>query len=74
VSGEECTYLLLIVKRKYRNNVLISGFDLVGQRLRTDFRVNSAQTWSDESFEIALPNPETLLWEVRLGRTSVSLE
>src|SRR5581483_9642034 len=28
-----------------------NAFDLVGQRVRTDFRVNSAQSWSEESFD-----------------------
>lgn len=43
-----------------------NAFDLVGQRVRTDFRVNSMQTWSDESFDITLRNHKTTPVEVRV--------
>ena len=43
-----------------------NAFDLVGQRVRTDFRVNSSQTWADESFEITLRNHKTTPVEVRV--------
>jgi hypothetical protein len=43
-----------------------NAFDLVGERVRTDFRVNSAQSWVDESFEITVRNHKTTPVEVRV--------
>jgi hypothetical protein len=43
-----------------------NAFDIVGQRVRTDFRVNSSQTWADESFDITLRNHKTTPVEVRV--------
>jgi hypothetical protein len=43
-----------------------NAFDLVGQRVRTEFHVNSAQTWADESFEITLRNHKTTPVEMRV--------
>ncbi len=43
-----------------------NAFDLVGQRVRTDFQVNSAQTWANESFEITLRNHKTAPVEIRV--------
>lgn len=33
-----------------------NAFDLVGERKRTNFKVNNAENWADESFEIKLRN------------------
>jgi hypothetical protein len=43
-----------------------NAFDIVGQRVRTDFRINSSQTWADESFDITLRNHKTTPVEVRV--------
>lgn len=43
-----------------------NAFDIVGQRVRKDFRVNSSQNWADESFEISLRNHKTTPVEVRV--------
>jgi hypothetical protein len=43
-----------------------NAFDLVGQRVRTDFHVNSAASTADESFEITLRNHKTTPVEMRV--------
>jgi hypothetical protein len=43
-----------------------NAFDVVGQRVRTDFRVNSSQNWSDESFDISVRNHKTTPVDVRV--------
>lgn len=48
--------------RLYNGN----AFDVVGERRRTYFRVNSSERWADESFEIALRNHKTTPVEVRV--------
>jgi len=41
-------------------------FDLVGERRRTDFRIDTARNWLDESFEIKLRNHKREAVEVRV--------
>ena len=43
-----------------------NAFDIVGQRVRTDFQVNSTRLWADESFDITLRNHKTTPVEVRV--------
>jgi len=43
-----------------------SAFDLVGERTRTDFRIDNARMWLDESFEIKLRNHKKEAAEVRI--------
>jgi hypothetical protein len=43
-----------------------NAFDIVGERVRTDFKVNSMQTWSDESFDIHVRNHKTTPVDVRI--------
>jgi hypothetical protein len=43
-----------------------SAFDLVGERTRTDFRIDNARMWLDESFEIKLRNHKKEAAEVRV--------
>jgi hypothetical protein len=43
-----------------------SAFDLVGERIRTDFRVDTRGHWVDESFEIKLRNHKEELVEIRV--------
>lgn len=42
------------------------AFDIVGERKRTDFRVNTSNNWADESFEIELRNRKTEAVTVRV--------
>lgn len=42
------------------------SFDLVGERKRTDFRVDTANHWAEESFEIKLRNHKTEPLEIRV--------
>ncbi len=43
-----------------------SAFDLTGERRRTDFRIDAARQWADESFEIRLRNHKKENAEVRV--------
>jgi len=43
-----------------------NAFDLVGERVRKDFRVNDDEDWLDESFEITLRNHKTEAVEIRV--------
>lgn len=43
-----------------------NSFDLVGERRRVDYRVNSTQDWADESFEIKLRNHKKTAVEIRV--------
>jgi hypothetical protein len=43
-----------------------SAFDVVGERKRTDYQVNSGQKWADESFEIHVRNHKKEAVEVRV--------
>lgn len=43
-----------------------NSFDLVGERRRTDFKVNTANRWADESFEIVLRNHKKEPVEIRV--------
>jgi hypothetical protein len=43
-----------------------NAFDLVGERKRTNFRVDNANTWADESFEITLRNHKKEQVEIRV--------
>ncbi len=43
-----------------------NAFDLVGERVRTDFKVDSTRHWFDESFEIKLRNHKTEEVEFRV--------
>ncbi len=43
-----------------------SAFDIVGERTRTDFRIDNARMWLDESFEIKLRNHKKESAEVRV--------
>jgi hypothetical protein len=43
-----------------------NAFDLVGERTRADFRVDSVRKWVDESFEIELRNHKEEAVEVRV--------
>ena len=43
-----------------------NAFDLVGERKRTDFRIQDDQDWLDESFEITLRNHKTEAVEFRV--------
>lgn len=42
------------------------AFDIVGERKRTDFRVNTSNKWADESFELELRNRKTEAVTVRV--------
>ncbi len=43
-----------------------SAFDVVGERKRTDYQVNSSQRWANESFEIHVRNHKKEAVEVRV--------
>ena len=43
-----------------------NSFDLVGERKRTSYRINSANNWLDESFEITLRNHKKEPVEIRV--------
>ena len=43
-----------------------NAFDLVGQRVRTDFKIDTSAHWCDESFEIKLRNHKTEPVEIRV--------
>jgi len=43
-----------------------NAFDLVGERTRTNFKVDSANNWADESFEIKLRNHKKEPVEIRV--------
>jgi len=43
-----------------------NAFDLVGERKRTNFRVDSSNKWADESFEITLRNRKKEPAEIRV--------
>ena len=43
-----------------------SAFDLVGERRRTDYQINTSEHWLDESFEIRLRNRKTEPVEIRV--------
>jgi hypothetical protein len=43
-----------------------NAFDIVGERKRTDYKMNSAQNWFDESFEIVLRNHKKEPVDVRV--------
>ena len=43
-----------------------SAFDIVGERTRSDFRIDNARMWLDESFEIKLRNHKKESAEVRV--------
>jgi hypothetical protein len=43
-----------------------NSFDIVGERRRTDYKVNSSQDWVDESFEIKVRNHKKTPVEVRV--------
>jgi hypothetical protein len=43
-----------------------SAFDVVGERKRTDYQVNSSQKWANESFEIHVRNHKKEAVEVRV--------
>ncbi|HUU82843.1 MAG TPA: hypothetical protein VM243_04995 [Phycisphaerae bacterium] len=43
-----------------------NAFDLVGQRIRTDFQIDTSAHWCDESFEIKLRNHKTEPVEIRV--------
>jgi hypothetical protein len=43
-----------------------NAFDIVGERKRTAFRVDSSNNWADEAFEITLRNRKTEPVEVRV--------
>ena len=43
-----------------------NSFDLMGERHRTDYRLNSSARWADESFEIKLRNHKSTPVEVRV--------
>ena len=43
-----------------------NAFDVVGERRRTSFRLNSAEHWADEGFEIKVRNHKTTTVEVRV--------
>ncbi len=43
-----------------------SAFDLVGQRTRTDYRIDNSRMWLDESFEIRLRNHKQEQVQVRV--------
>jgi hypothetical protein len=43
-----------------------NAFDLVGERTRTNFKVDNANHWADESFEIKLRNHKTEAVEIRV--------
>jgi hypothetical protein len=43
-----------------------SAFDLIGERARTDYRIDNGRMWLDESFEIKLRNHKTESTEVRV--------
>jgi hypothetical protein len=42
------------------------AFDLVGERKRTNFRIDNANTWADESFQITLRNHKKEQAEIRV--------
>jgi hypothetical protein len=43
-----------------------NAFDIVGERTRTDFKIDSARDWMDETFEIKLRNHKQEAVEVRV--------
>lgn len=43
-----------------------NAFDIVGERRRTDYKTNSEQRWTDESFEIKLRNHKSAAVDVRV--------
>jgi hypothetical protein len=43
-----------------------NSFDLVGERRRTAYKINTAQNWIDESFEIKVRNHKKTPVEVRV--------
>ncbi len=43
-----------------------NSFDLVGERTRTDFRVDNDRDWADEAFEIRLRNHKKEAVEIRV--------
>jgi hypothetical protein len=43
-----------------------NSFDLVGERRRTDYKVNEANNWADETFEITLRNHKKEPVEIRV--------
>ena len=51
-----------------------NAFDMVGERRRTNIKVDSNNHWLDESFEIKLRNHKKEPVEIKSGRTSVSLD
>ncbi len=51
-----------------------NSFDVVGERKRTNIRVDSAQRWMDESFEIRVRNHKKEAGERARGRAPLSLD
>jgi len=43
-----------------------NAFDLVGERIRTDFKIDDHREWADESFKITVGNHKTEPVEVRI--------
>ncbi len=43
-----------------------NAFDLVGQRTRTDYQINTSEHWCDESFEIKLRNHKSEPVEIKV--------
>ncbi len=43
-----------------------NAFDLIGERVRTDFKVDSSNHWVDETFEIKVRNRKSGAVEVRV--------
>ncbi len=46
--------------------LLSNAFDLVGERVRTNFKVNNANRWADEAFEIKVRNRKKEPVEIRV--------
>ncbi len=44
-----------------------NAFDIVGERTRTNFKVDTSNQWADESFEIRIRNRKTEAVEVRIS-------
>jgi hypothetical protein len=43
-----------------------NAFDLVGERRRTEFKVDNSNHWSEEAFEITLRNHKNVAVEIRV--------
>jgi hypothetical protein len=43
-----------------------NAFDLVGERKRTHFKIDSSNNWAEETFEIKLRNHKTTPVEIRV--------